>query len=142
MKNELYAPSVGTDLYEPPYQSAGERVIGRLLDHYGLPFFYRQSTIVDHQGRNEIWRPSFTLPQYAGAVIDYLQNADRSGLEARIGIYRYNQIPAAVLGPADLDKPCWRQELYEQLRKELKLPHYTLDHILKRQELTDVQPGQ
>lgn len=131
MKHEHSVSSAGTNLYEPPYRLAGEQKIGRLLDQYGLPFFYRQPTIVYRKGQNELWHPSFTLTQYAGAVIDYLQNTDRSGRDQRLGIYRYNQVPAVVLGPPDLDKPNWRQELYEKLNKELKLPYYTLDNLLK-----------
>lgn len=131
MKHEPSVPRVRTDSYEPPDQSAGERKIGQLLDRYGLPFFYRQPTIIYHHGKNEIWHPSFTLPQYTGAVIDYLQNTDRSGRDRRLGIYRYNQIPAVVLGPPDLGKPNLQQKLYEKIQKELKLPYYTLDNLLK-----------
>jgi len=44
-------------------------------------------------------------------------------------IYRYNQIPATVLGPPDLDKPNWGKDLYakpEQLyRRALDPMRYT-----------------
>ena len=30
-------------------------------------------------------------------------------------IYRYNQIPAAVLGPKDLERPNWGEDLYGKL---------------------------
>ena len=38
--------------------------IGRLLDKYGIPFFYRQATTIYNNRKNKIWNPSFTLPQY------------------------------------------------------------------------------
>jgi len=102
---------------EPLYESDNETRIGRLLDKYGIPFFYRQATIVYNKGKNEIWKPSFTLPQYGCAVIDYVDDSRKSVLEERVNIYNYNQIPATVLGPPDLDKPNWQESLYEKIRQ-------------------------
>ena len=102
---------------EPPYESEQERRIGRLLDKYGLPFFYRQPTIVQDQGRNQIIHPSFTLLTYDGAVIDYVAERDAGQRIRKKQLYRYNQIPAVVLGPPDLDKPNWDANLYEKLRR-------------------------
>ncbi len=116
---------------EPPYQNQKERQIGRLLDSYGLPFFYRQPTLVYHDHKNEIWRPSFTLNQDGGAVIDYLDSPNPAVLEQRIEIYRYNQIPATVLGPRSLEQPNWQQDLYLKLRQSLRKPDYSLDHYLQ-----------
>lgn len=99
---------------DPPYESGEELKIGRVLDQYGIPFFYRQPTILYNQGKNEIFKPSFTLYSYGGTVIDYLP-AD--GLLEREDLYRYNQIPAVVLGPKDLDKPKWDQDLYDKLEQ-------------------------
>lgn len=103
---------------EPPYESDNEAGIGRLLDKYGIPFFYKQATIVYNKGKNEIWKPSFTLPQYGCAVIDYVPQEKQAA--ERINIYNYNQIPATVLGPPDLDKPNWQESLYEKLQQESK----------------------
>ncbi len=103
---------------EPPYESDNEAMIGRLLDKYGIPFFYRQATIVYNKGKNEIWNPSFTLPQYGCAVIDYVDGSRISVLEEKLNIYNYNQIPATVLGPPDLNKPNWQESLYEKLQQE------------------------
>ena len=46
---------------DPPYESKEELKIGRMLDQYGIPFFYEQATIIYDQGKNEIWKPAFTL---------------------------------------------------------------------------------
>ena len=108
-----------TDL-EPPYESDNAARIGRLLDKYGIPFFYKQATIIYNKGKNEIWNPSFTLPQYGCAVIDYVDDSRKSVLEEKLNIYNYNQIPATVLGPPDLDKPNWQESLYEKLQQETR----------------------
>ena len=115
------------DELDPPYESDNELRIGRLLDQYGIPFFYKQATIVYNEGKNEIWNPSFTLPQYGCAVIDYVDDSRKSILEEKLNIYNYNQIPATVLGPPDLDKPNWQESLYTKLQQETgRLPDLSL----------------
>jgi len=117
MNNETDVETLDDQLadLEPPYESEDEARIGHLLDRYGIPFFYRQATIIYNKGKNEIWKPSFALPQYGCSLIDYLQ--DEAAIPERINIYRYNQIPATVLGPSDLDKPNWQESLYEKLQQ-------------------------
>jgi len=108
-----------TDL-DPPYESEEERQIGRMLDQYGIPFFYRQPTIVYQGGQNELWRPAFTLPSYGGLVVDYAPGSGQPQSQdvlTREQVYRYNQIPATVLGPPDLDKPDWDRSLYAKLEQ-------------------------
>lgn len=122
MKNETEGyvlESMLTGL-EPRYESKQELQIARMLDQYGLPFFYKQPTIVLNQesSKNEVWYPTFTLPQYGCSIIDYIDNPAEKTLLERIGIYRYNQIPAVVLGPKNLDEPNWQQTLYEKLQQE------------------------
>ena len=104
---------------DPPYETKEELKVGRMLDRYGVPFFYRQATIVYHEGKNEIWKPSFTLYSYGGAVIDYVADAKdpEEQVLTRDKIYRYNQIPAVVLGPRDLDKPNWGEDLYAKIEQ-------------------------
>jgi len=120
------APVVGT---EPPYQNRQERQVGGLLDRYGIPFFYQSPMLVMKGDRHEIWYPTFTLPQYGMSVIDY--RALQDDIAGRIAAYRYNQIPATVLGPRDLDQPNWQQALYHRLRQEvLQIPKYSLDRIV------------
>jgi len=103
---------------DPPYETKDELKIGHALDRYGIPFFYQQATIIYHEGRNEVWKPSFTLYSYGGAVIDYVagENQQEQRL-TRDRIYRYNQIPAVVLGPRELDKPKWDEDLYQKLEQ-------------------------
>lgn len=84
------------------------------------------------QGKHRIWQPSFSLPQYGMSIIDYL--SDNNDIQNRMVVYRYNQIPATVLGPKDLDKPNWQQELYERLQEVLKEPEYSLDRIVRSEK--------
>jgi hypothetical protein len=42
---------------EPPYRSRGEAQVGRLLDRYGIPFFYEQPLVVLDRGRHRLWQP-------------------------------------------------------------------------------------
>jgi hypothetical protein len=76
LKNKIKDEQLDEKLTElnPPYESKEELMIGRLLDQYGIPFFYKQPTIVYNQGKNEIWKPTFTLLSYGGLVIDYVSD--------------------------------------------------------------------
>lgn len=119
---------------DPPYETKDELRIGRILDRYGIPFFYKQATIIYTEGKNDLWKPSFTLYSYGGTVIDYVAGSDASQQEERLSkdrIYRYNQIPATVLGPPDLDKPHWDKDLYAKLehlyRRAFDPMRYTLE---------------
>ena len=79
MKNETKVEQLQDMLTEldPPYESIEELRIGRLLDQYGIPFFYKQATIIYDQGKNEIWKPTFTLFSYGGLVIDYVPGIEQ-----------------------------------------------------------------
>ena len=106
---------------DPSYESKEELKIGRMLDQYGIPFFYKQTTIIYDQGKNEIWKPTFTLYPYGGLVIDYVPGSGKEQsdeLLRKVHIYRYNQIPAVVLGPEDLDEPNWQESLYEKIQQK------------------------
>jgi hypothetical protein len=105
---------------DPPYESKEELTIGRMLDKYGIPFFYKQATIIYDQGQNEIRKPSFTLYPYGGLVIDYVPGSEqgqKDELLRREQIYRYNQIPAVLLGPKDLMEPNWQDVLYKKIEQ-------------------------
>ena len=120
MKNETEEPKLEDMLTEldPPYESKEELKVGRMLDQYGIPFFYRQATIIYDQGKNEIWKPSFTVYPYGGLVIDYVSDSEQGKNDEflRKGqIYRYNQIPAVLLGSKDLTEANWEELLYSRI---------------------------
>lgn len=105
---------------DPPYESKEELAIGRMLDQYGIPFFYKQATIIYDQGKNEVWKPSFTVYPYGGLVIDYVPRSgeeQKDELLRREQSYRYNQIPAVLLGPKDLTEPSWQDMLYKSIEQ-------------------------
>ena len=135
MKNENKDPELEGLLTEldPPYESKEDLKIGRLLDKYGIPFYYKQATIIYDQGKNEIWYPTFSMPAYNGAVIDYIDNTDRESLDQKIQIYRYNQIPATVLGPKDLEKSNFENDLYQKLKEEIHRFDDPLAYTMKYQ---------
>ena len=122
MKNEEKLEDMLTEL-DPPYESKEELKIGRVLDQYGIPFFYRQATIIYDRGKNEIWKPTFTVFPYGGLIIDYIRGSEQKDMGEfirREQIYRYNQIPAVLLGPKDLTEPNWEELLYGKIEKTYK----------------------
>jgi len=122
LKNEEKLEDMLTEL-DPPYESKEELKIGRVLDQYGIPFFYKQATIIYDQGKNEIWKPTFTVFPYGGLVIDYVlgsEQKDQDELLRKEMIYRYNQIPAVLLGPKDVTEPNWEELLYGKIEKTYK----------------------
>jgi hypothetical protein len=128
---ELELEDMLTEL-DPPYESKEELQIGRVLDQYGIPFFYRQATIIYHEGKNEIWKPSFTLYLYGGLVIDYAPGSEqeqKDELLRKEQIYRYNQIPAVLLGPKDLVEPNWEELLYGKIEKTYKQAFDPLQYL-------------
>jgi len=140
MNKQIKEPEL-TDLLDeldPPYESKKELQIGRILDQYGIPFFYKQATVIYHDGKNEIWKPTFILPQQGCYVIDYIsqandQNSKENVIQKRKDIYNYNQIPAAVLGPKDLEKPNFKNDLYQKLKEEFCRFHNPLAYGMKSQ---------
>ena len=127
---DLELEDIITDL-DPPYESREELKIGRLLDQYGLPFFYKQPTIIYDQSKNEIWHPTFTLPTYDSLVIDYITPSQGEDYQSRIQrtkqIYEQNQMPAILLTQQDLNNPNWQQKLYEELEQ---ISHQRPDYAL------------
>ncbi len=122
MKKEIEEPELEDMLTEldPPYESKEELKIGHMLDQYGIPFFYRQATIIYDQGKNEVWKPSFTVYPYGGLVIDYVPGSEQDRndeLLRKQQVYRYNQIPAVLLGPKDLTEPNWQELFYGKIEK-------------------------
>jgi len=106
---------------EPKYRSAGEAQIGRLLDRYGLPFFYQQPTLIYDRGRYEIWHPDFTLPSANGMVIEYAGMAhtrDAAGdMRRQQEVYRENGIRALIADSSDLIGERWAERLYARIEE-------------------------
>ena len=110
-------------LHEPPYRSRGEAQVGRLLDRYGIPFFYEHPLIVRDRGEYRIWHPDFMLPTYDYLVVEYAGMPDMpaymEGVRHKEKVYRANNIAAIFLYPQDLSGPDWPQGIMD------RLPRYT-----------------
>jgi hypothetical protein len=108
---------------QPQYESAGQAEIGRMLDEYGIPFFYKQATLICQDGRRRIWHPDFTLPTYDNIVIEYNSNGACIPDQAVKGnVYRRNHIAALFLDESDLARPDWQQRLYDRLQELYSQP--------------------
>ena len=106
--------------HEPPYKSRGEAQVGRLLDRYGLPFFY-ESPLTIHDGvRERTWHPDFTLFSYRGLVLEYAGMPDRAdymaGIRKKERVYAQNGVPALFVYPQDLRGPRWPAQVVERIR--------------------------
>ncbi len=103
------------DPHEPPYRSRGEAQVGRLLDRYGIPFFYEYPTPVYDRGRYRIWHPDFTLPTYGHLVVEYAGMPDvadyAEGIRHKRHAYAVNRIPVMFIYPADLNGRAWPERL-------------------------------
>ena len=85
---------------DPPYRSRQEAQLGRMLDRYGIPFFFEQPVLVYDNGRHEIVKPAFTLPTYAGLVMEYANKPE--GVHRRQRLYQDNGIAAVIAQPSFL----------------------------------------
>ena len=123
---------------DPPYVSAGEAKIGRLLAEQGVPFLYRQPMMIYDQGKYAIWNPAFTLREYNSLVIEYAHGPDRQQYmeeaRARQQVYEANGVPVMYLYPADLTGPGWSERLADRIHEagEAAGRYNTLDGYLRR----------
>ena len=104
---------------EPPYRSRGEAQVGRLLDRYGIPFFYEQALLVYDRGQYRIWHPDFTLPTYAGLIVEYAGMSDvpdyMAGIQHKEQAYSANKVPAVFIYSDDLKGPGWPKTVMERI---------------------------
>ena len=98
---------------EPPYKSRGEAQVGRLLDRYGIPFFYESPLVLYDRGRYRTWHPDFTLPTYGNLIVEYAGMPDRpdymAGIRHKQAAYHSNGVPAVFVYPRDLTGRTWPQ---------------------------------
>jgi len=107
---------------EPPYRSRGEAQIGRLLNRYGISFFYEQPTLIYDRGRHSVWHPDFTLPSHGSMIVEYASMPDvpdyAAGIRHKQHVYAANGIPALFIYPRDLTGPAWPEEVYRRIEQE------------------------
>jgi hypothetical protein len=105
---------------EPPYRSRGEAQVGRLLDRYGIPFFYEKPLVVYDRGTRRIWHPDFTLAEFARTVVEYAGMPDipdyQAGIIHKQKAYAANGIPAVFIYPTDLRGPDWPARVVQKIQ--------------------------
>lgn len=108
---------------QPEYEYADQAKIGQMLDQYGIPFFYKQATLISDNGRRTVWHPDFTLPTYNNVVIEYNSNDHRTdSAGSKSDLASQNNIAALFLNRSDLAKPDWQQRLYDRLEEMYHQP--------------------
>jgi hypothetical protein len=104
---------------EPPYRSRGEAQVGRLLDRYGIPFFYEQPTLVSDRGRHRVWHPDFTLPAHGDLIVEYAGMMDvpsyAAGIRHKQRVYEANGLPALYIFPPDLTGSHWPEKTVQRM---------------------------
>lgn len=121
--NSYYGPNPDLDRelkkLEPTYKSNSEAQVGRLLDRYGVPFYYEQPTLVYDRGKHRVWRPDFTLPSYNGLVIEYsgmMHVPDYvKGVHHKYYTYQANRIPVLFIYRSDITGRYWPQRLMAKI---------------------------
>jgi len=100
---------------EPPYRSRGEVKVGRLLDQYGIPFFYEHPLLILDRGRHRVWHPDFTLPTHGGLIVEYAGMPDRpdymQGIRHKARAFEANGVAALFLYPWDLLGERWQEHV-------------------------------
>jgi len=104
---------VGT---EYPYESKEESAIAKMLGTYGIPFSYKQPTLVIENGKRCIEYADFFLPTYNGLAIDYIIESNSAIYRRKKNIYQDNQIPAVLVTRRDLRRPDWQKKLHNTLQ--------------------------
>ena len=120
---------------EPPYRSRGEAQIGRVLDRYGVPFFYEQPLVVYDRGRYRTWHPDFTLPRHGGLIVEYAGMMDipdyAQGIEHKKGAYATNDVAAIFVYPEDLARRAWPDRLLERIERAYRGITASMDDLPK-----------
>ena len=98
-----------------PYESKEEAAIAGMLNDYGIPFLYKQPTLVVENGKRMIEYADFFLPTYNDLAIDYIIESNSAIFRRKKNVYQDNQIPSVVMSCKDMHKPNWRKGLYNRL---------------------------
>ena len=98
-----------------PYESKEEAAIAKMLDSYGIPFLYKQPTLVVENGKRMIEYADFFLPTYNGLAIDYIIESNSAIYRRKKNVYQDNQIPAVQVTRRDMQSSNWQRKLHNTL---------------------------
>ena len=101
---------------EYPYESKEEASIAKMLNAYGIPFFYKQPTLVIENGKRCIEYADFFLPTYNGLAIDYIIESNSAIYRRKKNVYQDNQIPAVLMSRKNMQGSDWQKKLFNRLQ--------------------------
>ena len=100
-----------------PFDSKEHTVIAETLRSYGIPFFYKQPTLVMEDGQRTVEYVDFFLPTYNGLAVDYVINQQSKIYLHKQDVYKNNQIPAVLLTRRDVYDKNFQGTLYKKLER-------------------------
>ena len=103
-----------------PYKSKEHKTIATALDQYGIPFIYKQPTLVIENGKRMIEYADFFLPSYRGLAIDYIIESNSAIYRRKKNVYQDNQIPAVLVSRKDITRPDFASKLYNALQNSCR----------------------
>jgi hypothetical protein len=103
-----------------PYQSEEHKTIADALTQYGIPFTYKQPTLVIENGQRTIEYADFFLPSYRGLAIDYIIESNSAIYRRKKNVYQDNQIPAVLISRRDIARPGFGSALYKALESSYR----------------------
>ena len=101
---------------EYPYESKEESSIAKMLKTYGIPFLYKQPTLVIENGKRMIEYADFFLPTYNGLAIDYIIESNSAIFRRKKNVYQDNQIPAVLISRKYMQRSDWQKKLFNRLQ--------------------------
>jgi len=107
------------------FESKEKAAIAEMLNSYGIPFFYKQPTLINDNGQKTIEYVDFFLPTYNGLAIDYVVDTKSKIYLRKEQIYTQNQMQAVLLTRSDFYDKSWQSTLYRKLERLYhRLPVY------------------
>jgi len=99
------------------FESKEKAAIAEMLNSYGIPFFYKQPTLVNDNGQKTIEYVDFFLPTYNGLAIDYVVDTKSKIYLRKEQIYTQNQMQAVLLTRRDFYDKSWQSTLYKKIER-------------------------
>jgi hypothetical protein len=99
------------------FESKEKAAIAQMLDNYGIPFFYKQPTLINESGQKTIEYVDFFLPTYNGLSLDYVVDAKSKTYLHKEQVYTQNRMQAVLITRRDLYKKDWQSTLYKKLER-------------------------
>ena len=99
------------------FESREKAAIADMLNSYGIPFFYKQPTLINDNGQKTIEYVDFFLPTYNGLALDYVVDAKSKIYLRKEQIYTQNQMQAVLVTRRDFYDKSWQSTLYKKLER-------------------------